>query len=396
MRTPPERRRFAVAAFLVPALLVAGVLVTPAGAVWPQFHSGPARLGVSNDRTITRRNIGRIHVAWRRGTSPSVEGINSSPAVAGKQVFIGSDDGRLYAFGLGGRRLWARKIGGAVRSSPAVSHGIVYVGGNGGQLQARSAKTGRLLWWRWLGGPVTASPLVSHGMVFIGSRGGTFYALRARTGRTVWSHRIWSVWDGAAYRDGVVYVGSDQSRVWAFNARTGSRRWTAGMFGRVRSTPAVTRSRLYIGTDQGRVYALNRRTGKQIWASAAVAPGDGYVRCAPAVARGLVVVSVGLTTTPMDGTLRAFHSGRGRSAWTGALADYSTSSPAYLNGMFLVGSFDHRLYAFGWKRGRPLWNSGWANQGGFFDRGISSSPAISNGKIYVGVRDGRIYSLGLR
>lgn len=396
MRIPPERRRFAVAAFLVPALLVAGLLATPAGAVWPQFHSGPARLGVSRDRTITRKNIHHLHVRWRRSTSRSVEGINSSPAVAGGRVFIGSDDGRLYSFSVRGKRMWSREIGGAIRSSPAVSGGVVYVGGNGGKMEARDAKTGRLLWWRSLGGAITSSPLVAHGRVYVGSRSGTFYALAARSGRTVWRHDIWSVWDGAAYRDGVVYVGSDQSRVWAFDARTGAQRWSTQLWGRVRSTPAVTRNRLYIVTDQGRVFALNRHTGTQQWSSAAVAPGDGYVRCAAAVAHGLVVVSVGLTTNPMDGTLRAFHARSGHSAWTGELADYSTSSPAYVNGMFLVGSFDHRMYAFGWRKGKALWNSGWANQGGFFNRGISSSPAISNGRIFIGVRDGRLYALGLR
>jgi eukaryotic-like serine/threonine-protein kinase len=212
----------------------------------------------------------------------------------------------------------------------------------------------------------------------------------------VWKRTTWSVWDAAAYRGGVVYVGSDRSRVWAFDADTGVRRWAAKVWGRVRSTPAVTRRRLYVGTDTGRVYALTRRTGHRIWSSAAVHPGNGFVRCAPAVAAGLVVVSVGLTTTPMDGKVRAFHQRRGGLAWTGEMADYSTSSPAYVHGMFIVGSFDHRLYAFGAKHGAELWTSGWQYQGGFFDRGISASPAITGGKIYIGVRDGRLYALGLR
>ena len=282
-------------------------------------------------------------------------------------------------------------------SSPAVSGGVVYVGGNGGKLEARDANNGRLLWWRSLGGAITSSPLVAHGRVYIGSRSGTFFAFAARSGRTVWRHDIWSVWDGAAYRDGVgvrrlrSVPGVGVRRTYGRAALEHRNVW-----GRVRSTPAVTRNRLYVGTDQGRVYALNRHTGTQQWASAAVAPGDGYVRCAAAVAHGLVVVSVGLTTNPMDGTLRAFHARYGHSAWTGELADYSTSSPAYVNGMFLVGSFDHRMYAFGWRKGKALWNSGWANQGGFFNRGISSSPAITNGRIFIGVRDGRLYALGLR
>src|SRR4029077_2433270 len=85
---------------------------------------------------------------------------------------------------------------------------------------------------------------------------------------------------------------------------TGAKRWMADVWGRVRSTPAATQDRVFVGTDNGRVYDLHRRTGHKVWAAAAVSPGHGFVRCAPAVAAGLVVVSVGLTTTPMDGKLR--------------------------------------------------------------------------------------------
>jgi len=377
------------------AVVLAAVLATPASADWRQFHGGPARLGVSPEHTLSSTNVRHLRVLWSRATGKSPEGINASAAVAGSRVFVGSDDGSLYAFGLGGRPLWAKWVGGAVRSSPAVAGGVVFVGSNDGRVQARSVATGSLLWSRSVGGVVSSSPLVAENRVYIGSRNGTFYALSAATGRVVWKRTTWAVWDGAAYRGGTVYVGSDRSRVWAFDADTGVRRWTAGVWGRVRSTPAVTDDRVFVGTDNGRVYALNRRTGHKVWSSAAVAPGKGYVRCAPAVAQGLVVVSVGLTTTPMDGTLRAFHVRTGASAWTGQMADYATSSPAYANGLFFVGSFDHRLYAFGARHGAEVWTSGWQYQGGFFDRGISASPAISGGRIYIGVRDGRLYALGL-
>ena len=392
---PPGFRRRATVARILIAAILAVVVATPASGAWRQFHAGPARLGISSDRSLSPSNIGRLRVKWSRATGNSAEGINSSAAVVDGRVFVGSDDGRLYAFGVGGARLWAKPVGGPVRSSPAVSDGVVYVGSDHGHLQARAVGSGSLRWSRTLNGVISSSPLVAEHRVYIGTRGGTFYALKASTGAIVWKKSVWSVWDAAAYRGGVVYVGSDRSRVWAFDADTGARRWVAPVWGRVRSTPAVTRDRVYIGTDQGRVYALSRRTGHRIWSSAAVQPGNGFVRCAPAVAAGLVVVSVGLTTNPMDGKVRAFHVRRGGLAWTGEMADYATSSPAFVHGMFLVGSFDHRLYAFGAKHGAELWTSGWQFQGGFFDRGISSSPAITAGRIFIGVRDGRLYALGL-
>ena len=377
------------------AAVLTVALASPVAADWRQFHGGPARLGVSTERTLTPTNVRHLRIAWSRAAGRSAEGVNSSAAVAGTRVFVGSDDGRLYAFGLGGRALWSKVVGGAIRSSPAVADGVVFVGSDDGRIQARRASTGALLWTRNLGAVVSSSPLVAEGRVYVGSRDGAFFALAASTGRVVWKRALWSVWDGAAYRGGVVYVGSDRQRVWALDADTGAKRWVAAVWGRVRSTPAATDSRIFVGTDNGRVYALDRRNGHKVWAAAAVAPGHGYVRCAPAVAEGLVVVSVGLTTTPMDGKLRAFHVRTGSLAWTGEMADYATSSPAYANGLFFVGSFDHRLYAFGARHGAEVWTSGWAFQGGFFTRGISASPAISGGRIYIGVRDGRLYALGL-
>jgi len=123
----------------VRAAMLASVLVlvaAPALADWPQFHSDPDRPGANENETkITRQNVDRLKVRWSRGTKPSDEGINSSPAVAGGVVYVGSDDGRLYAFkARGGRRLWSRSTDGAIRSSPAVAGNRVFVGSDDGRV----------------------------------------------------------------------------------------------------------------------------------------------------------------------------------------------------------------------------------------------------------------------
>ena len=70
----------------------------------------------------------------------------SSPAVANGVVYVGSEDGNLYAFDAAGTTncsgmpvtctpLWSVATGGPVRSAPAVANGFVYVTSNN-QLQA--------------------------------------------------------------------------------------------------------------------------------------------------------------------------------------------------------------------------------------------------------------------
>jgi outer membrane protein assembly factor BamB len=396
---PRSPARSFLGAAVIVAVLGATIAVLPDGpaqaADWRQFHAGPSRLGVSPETTFTRRNVHRLTILWRRATGASKEGVNSSPAVADGVVYVGSDDGRLWALrARDGKVLWRRATGGIVRSSPAVGGRRVFVGSDSGRLHAFGTAGGRRVWARYLGGRVTAPPLVVGGRVFVGSRGGSFFALDAGTGKVLWRRRTWAVWDGAAHRGRTVYVGSDREEVAAFAASTGARRWTTSVWGRVRSAPTVTRRRVYVGTDQGRLYALDRATGRTLWYAQAVPPGDGYVRSSPAVAEGRVYVSIGLTTTPMDGKVKAFRVRDGRRAWTAEMADYSTSSPAYANGVLFVGSFDRRLYAIRTDTGEQLWTSGWTSQGGF-SRGIRSSPAVSGGRVFVGVRDGSIYSLGL-
>ena len=62
--------------------------------------------------------------------------IESSPAVANGVVYIGSDDGAMYAFNAGGcgggtaacPPLWSARIGATFFASSAVSDGMIFIG----------------------------------------------------------------------------------------------------------------------------------------------------------------------------------------------------------------------------------------------------------------------------
>jgi outer membrane protein assembly factor BamB len=100
--------------------------------------------------------------------------IASSPAVANGVVYIGSDDGKVYALNATtGSKLWSYTTSGgtganAVVSSPAVANGIVYLGSEDGQAYALNGSTGAKLWNTTVG-PTDSSPAVLNGSVFIGS-----------------------------------------------------------------------------------------------------------------------------------------------------------------------------------------------------------------------------------
>ena len=63
--------------------------------------------------------------ASRSGRSPRAR-VDSSPAIAGGRVFVGSNDGRVYGLDLAsGKKVWEYEAASPVTSSPAVAKGKV-------------------------------------------------------------------------------------------------------------------------------------------------------------------------------------------------------------------------------------------------------------------------------
>jgi serine/threonine protein kinase len=97
-------------------------------------------------------------------------------AATGEGPFgTGSSDALLY-------RVIHNPAGGEVDSSPAVSGGMVFVGSVSGDVYALDSATGAPRWKRYTGGAVNSSPAVSGGVVYIGTDNHAVYALTAATG----------------------------------------------------------------------------------------------------------------------------------------------------------------------------------------------------------------------
>ena len=120
--------------------------------------------------------------------------VTSSPALGFEgTVYVGSDDGHLYALSADGSTKWKYKTGGNVTSSPAVSAEdveVVYFGSDDGYLYALNGDDGSLKWPGYkTGGAVSSSPAVAHGIVYVGSEDGNLYALHATNGSVKWKYR---------------------------------------------------------------------------------------------------------------------------------------------------------------------------------------------------------------
>jgi outer membrane protein assembly factor BamB/phospholipase C len=190
----------------------------------PAIAFGKAYVG-SGDGKVYALNPSTGAVAWQVATNGPIV---SSVAVAQQPwfqpvVYAVSQPGTLYALNAyTGALLWTAAMGGTSESSPAVAYGDVYVGSDDHKLYAFSAigcakPTCAPLWTQTTGQAITASPAVGNGIVFDGSNDGTLYAYNARSGAQLWTAVVGgAIGSSPAVAGGMVYVGSDGNTLTAF------------------------------------------------------------------------------------------------------------------------------------------------------------------------------------
>jgi hypothetical protein len=188
--------------------------------------------------------------------------VQSSPAVAGGVVYVGSSDKNVYALNtLTGALVWNYTTGNVVASSPAVAGGIVYVGSDDNKTYALDASTGTLVWNYTTGNYVESSPAVVNGIVYIGSDDDYVYALDAPTGALVWKYKTGStVWSSPAVAGGIVYIGSLDDYVYALDAPTGALVWKYKTSYWITLSFAIADGVLYVPNESGDLYAFGDKT----------------------------------------------------------------------------------------------------------------------------------------
>ncbi|MCL6628672.1 MAG: PQQ-binding-like beta-propeller repeat protein [Armatimonadetes bacterium] len=231
-------------------------------------------LDPSSGRERWATQIDQFKQGTHRHNAAELDFCVSSPAVAADgTVYVGSDDGHLYAInGTTGRIDWTFDSGAEIIGSPNLDFdGTVYFGNQAGWLYAVDGKSGHCRWSRQVKGGLPATPAVSsYGVVYFATSGGLL-ALDATTGNVLWrfprpAGRSFPV----ICEDGVVITCCDgpEGNVVLVDGRSGKIRWTFSA-GFEPTGPALARDGLvYVGTSHGQVgklYALEAMTGKEKW-----------------------------------------------------------------------------------------------------------------------------------
>ena len=274
--------------------------------------------------------------------------------------------------------LWSYETGHFVNSSPAVTGGKVFIGSCDGLVYAFEEETGNLLWSYVTGGHVHAAPAVENGKVFVGSLDGTFYVLAEDDGTELWTFEAGgSISTSATVTADKVFFGAGNGKIFALDPDNGNEIWVYETASWGISSPAVANGKVFFGSDNGNVYALDTEDGTESW----IFGTGGYVKSSPAVADGQVFVG------SVDGNLYVLNEVDGALVWSAGVSGGTESSPAVANGKVFTSSEGGYLYALNAVDGTELWSV----QNGYFRR---SSPAVGSGAVFVGGSDGNVYSLG--
>ena len=226
------------------------------------------------------------------------------------------------------QQLWRFKTGGPINASPAVAYGIVYIGSEDGRLYALNAKEWEIKWVFNAQSAIRYSASIWGGRVFFNTRDHRIIALDAMTGDKLWEFKSKSWMDSPPVAfDGTVYAGTFPTHIYLLDAITGKikseRKNTVSINGieyicanaefstinpqynanvwrsnteTSKSFPVTANGIVYIGSRTGKIHAFDATSKAEIWRHQVGGPVDA----APAISNGI------LYTTSLDGTVYAF------------------------------------------------------------------------------------------
>lgn len=340
---------------------------------------------------------------------------------------------------------WVYQTGDIIQSSPAYFNGKVYIGSEDGSVYAINDSDGTLKWSYTTGDQIISKPAIYDGvtkdLVIIGSHDKKLYALDADSGALEWSFTTGgSVISDPLVDNGIVYFGSGDKCIYAIDASNGSFKWKYQTYGLMRQRPIVYDGKLYAFVRDTYIwYALNISDGSLYWRGNAATDESMFV-CGdvrPIMTRGnkLWVIDAQNTKAgyldPIDGSLD----------WTSTVTNISSRGPA-TDGtrIFYPSNNGRQIYAFNVSDNTQVWHKDLrvggsdsdlqefqidsaltCNEGilyhvaergritgldpvtgnikfvydavGYPERSLWSTPEVYNKTVYIGGLDGKVYAV---
>ena len=359
--------------------------------------------------------------------------IRNSPVVDGLILYIGSEDGNLYALNVAdGAPIWSYNSKAPIYSDAAIWNNLVLFSNESGMLIALNKHTGKFEWqfeaepessqdlWDYY----RSSPVIWEERIFWGNGDGNLYALDASTGIKKWSFQTGgSIHSAAVVENNIVFVGNFKGELFAIDAESGKAKWKFQAIGsqyfpnaEFQRAPLVHNGKIYIGSRDLSLYVLNKETGRGIWHF--TEPGGSWIIATPLVHEGKVFFGSSDTYK-----FYALDEKSGKEKWNIRTYTRSYGSPLSYRNLVLVSGFDGKIRAVEPETGKLIWEyqtptskSNYAklyNEDGKFRTDLKinsalegeqliktlgpivSTPLLIEEALFFGSLDGKIYKIQL-
>ena len=259
-------------------------------------------------QALTDLGDGNFSEKWRYPQSTEGEnsliGVYGAPLMAAGLLFVGAENGYIYALdpqnGSVSDRGWRRPVGLTSNPAPIVA-GPVYdsinrrllVPSEDGTLYSFDAETGEPAWKFDTGDKIWSTPSIGSldgtPVAYFGSHDGNVYAVNVSDGKEIWRFETGGVVAGKPLLlNDMVIVGSFDKKLYAIDARDGALRWEFEGENWFWAGPVTNGRTVFAPGMDGNLYALDR-TGFLEWKFDA---GSELVSSPVVVPKGLVVASL--------------------------------------------------------------------------------------------------------